>query len=70
MKTDTIAASLLWGRIGGAVLCLIGVGLNSFGVEFGPDEQQSVFNHIDTILITIGALMAAASKVREQLRKD
>lgn len=69
MKHDSIKASLVWGRIGGAVLCLVGVALNSFGVEFGSDEQQAVVDHVDAMLVTAGALMAIVSKLREKLRE-
>ena len=41
MQNDSIKASIVWGRIGGAVLCLVGVGLSAFGVELGTEEQKA-----------------------------
>lgn len=69
MKTDSITASVFWGRIGGAVLCLVGVVLSGLGIEFGTEEQKTVFDHIDKLLVTVGALMAIVSKVREKMRE-
>ena len=69
MQNDSIKASIVWGRIGGAVLCLVGVGLSAFGVELGTEEQKAIFDHIDKLLITGGALMAIGSKVREKMRE-
>ena len=65
-RQDTTTVSLLWGRIGAAVLLLTSVVLQSFGYTFGPEDQVQIFNAIQTILLNGGALvLIIASKFRE-----
>jgi hypothetical protein len=46
MQTDSFGLSLLWGRVGAAVLVLVGVALGAFGTEFGADTQSEVYGMI------------------------
>ena len=68
MKTDSWIGSLLWGRVGAAVLTLLAVLLGSFGIEFGAEEQQTVFATIAGLLASVGAVMAVISKWKEQYK--
>ena len=68
MQTDSWIGSLLWGRVGAAVLTLLAVVLGSFGVEFGQEDQQSVFTTIAGLLASVGAVMAILSKWKEQYK--
>ena len=67
---DSLQASLLWGRTGGAVLVLAGVALSYWGIEFGAEDQEQAYNGVALILSTIGGLMALVSKLRERNRDN
>jgi hypothetical protein len=64
-KPDSFAASLIWGRIGAAVLCLAAVALSALGVDFSADEQSNVNELVGGILAGIAGLLAIVSKLRE-----
>ena len=68
MKSDSFAASLIWGRIGAAVLALLAFGLSMFGVNFSPDDQSIIYETISGILAGVAGVLAIISKLREQRR--
>jgi hypothetical protein len=76
-KPDSFAASLIWGRIGAGVLCLIAAGLTVAGYDFSEVDQASAFEIIKAMIAEIERLiislttafagvMAIVSKVREK----
>jgi uncharacterized membrane protein YidH (DUF202 family) len=67
--SDTWIGSLLWGRVGAAILTLAAVVLAGFGIEFGADTQSEVYGAISAVLAGIGAVMAVVSKLREKHRE-
>jgi len=66
MKTDSMTASLIWGRNGAAVLCLVSFLLQMFGIEFGEGDQAMVNEKVGGILAALAGIMALISKWREQ----
>jgi ABC-type nickel/cobalt efflux system permease component RcnA len=66
--TDSFAASMIWGRIGVALLCLVSFGLSSVGADFSAEMQAEVFDTISNGLIGLAAMLAIVSKVREQIK--
>jgi ABC-type nickel/cobalt efflux system permease component RcnA len=69
MKTDSFAASLIWGRIGAAILALMAFGLTMLGVDFSAADQATVFEIVSGILAGIAGVLAIISKLREQRRQ-
>ena len=67
---DSWVGSLLWGRVGAAILVILSLIMGSLGFEFGHDEQGKAFEIISGILAAIGAGMALVSKVREKKRES
>ena len=65
---DSWIASLVWGRIGAAILVLIAAGLSFFGVDVSPEDTTNANDLIAGILAGIGGLMVLISKIRESLR--
>jgi ABC-type nickel/cobalt efflux system permease component RcnA len=63
---DSWIASLVWGRIGAAVLVLIAAGLSLFGYSISPEETNMAYELIAGILAGIGGIMALVSKIRER----
>ena len=66
MKTDTWVGSMLWGRVGAAILTIVAMILGGYGFEFSASDQQAVFASIAGVLQGIGAVMMVVSKLREQ----
>jgi hypothetical protein len=64
-KPDGFIASLVWGRIGAAVLCMAAFVLSAIGVDFGVEEQANVNELVGGILAGIAGLLAIVSKLRE-----
>lgn len=62
---DTWVASLLWGRIGSAILVIISMILGAYGIQFGDDDQASAYEIVSAILASVGAGMAIVSKMRQ-----
>jgi membrane protein YdbS with pleckstrin-like domain len=64
-QKDSNTVSLLWGRIGAAILLLISVALGSFGYTFAEEDQVAVYEAISTILASIAFFQVLISKIRE-----
>jgi len=69
MKTDTWTGSVVWGRIGGAVLLIVAFIAQGLGIDFGAQDQQQAFGVIQTLLASIGGLMIMISKYREKIKE-
>lgn len=67
-KTDSLAASLIWGRIGAAVLALVAFILGLFGYSMSADEQAAAVSLIGAIITAIAGALALVSKIRERSR--
>lgn len=67
--SDTWIGSMLWGRIGAAILTLAAVILAGFGIEFSSDDQSAFYAAISGILASVGAIMAIVSKFRQKKRE-
>lgn len=64
-KQDTFVASLVWGRIGVAVLAMVSFGLSTFGFTFAPADQELAYTTVSGVLAGIAGILAIISKVRE-----
>jgi len=64
-EKDSLGASLIWGRIGAAVLAGIALLLGIFGYTFSPEDQASTTTLIAGLIAGIGGVMALISKIRE-----
>lgn len=62
---DPVGISLIWGRVGAAVLALVAFGLGMIGYTISAEDQASLSNIITTILAGLAGLLAIVSKVRE-----
>lgn len=62
---DPTAVSLIWGRIGAAVLALAAFLLGIFGYSLSAEDQSGLVNVISSILAGGAGLLAIISKVRE-----
>jgi hypothetical protein len=69
MKTDSWIGSMVWGRIGGAALVMLAFVLQSFGVDFGVEDQAKTFEAINGVLASVGTVLVVVSKWREQRKK-
>ena len=65
---DTWKGSLIWGRVGAAVLTVLAILVSAFGINFGPEDQQAVFEVISGIMAGIGVIMTLISKWKEQYK--
>jgi hypothetical protein len=65
MKSDSWIGSLLWGRVGGALLVFIAFGLSLIGIEFSTEEQSQAFDAVQMAMAGVGVIMAFVSKWRE-----
>jgi len=66
---DSWIASLVWGRIGAAVLVLVAAGLSLFGYQVSPEETNMAYELVAGILAGIGGILALVSKIRERRLK-
>jgi len=64
-RQDTTTISLLWGRIGAAVLLLIATVLQGFGYTFDLPAQEAVFDAVSAVLGGVALILVVISKVRE-----
>lgn len=62
---DTWVASLLWGRIGSAILVIISMILGAYGINLGEEDQAAAYEIVSAILASVGAGMALVSKIRQ-----
>jgi membrane protein YdbS with pleckstrin-like domain len=67
-QKDSNAVSLLWGRIGAAILLLLSVALGSFGYTFAEEDQVAVYEAVSTVLASVAFFQVVISKVRESGR--
>ena len=65
---DTVTMSLLWGRLGAAILCILSFILSTFGIDFSLSDQDHMDTTIAGILAGASAIMSCVSKWREQAR--
>ena len=65
-QPDSFSASLLWGRIGAAVLMLASVAMGPLGIDFGVEAQQATFDAVAAVLGGIAVVLAVVSKARER----
>ena len=65
-KTDPWIGSVVWGRIGAAVMVLTAFVLQGLGIEFGQDDQQASFGAVESILAAAGVILAIVSKYRQK----
>jgi uncharacterized membrane protein len=66
MKKDSFVASLVWGRIGAALLCMAAFILTMFGIDFSAEEQANLNELVTGILAGIAGVLAIISKLREK----
>jgi len=64
-KPDSFKASLIWGRIGAATLSLVAFGLGTTGYVMTPEDQETAFSLISSVLAGIAGVLAIVSKIRE-----
>lgn len=64
-KKDSNIVSILWGRIGAAILLLAAVVLEGFGYTFGAEDQAAVYDAISTVLASGALVQVTVSKIRE-----
>jgi hypothetical protein len=62
---DPVGLSLIWGRIGAAILAIIAFVLQLFGYALSPEDQATGAQAIQTILSGLIPVLIIASKVRE-----
>ena len=68
MKVDSLAMSLVWGRVGAAVLALLSFILGLFGYTMGAEEQAAAYEIISSVLAGLAGVLAIVSKIRESKR--
>lgn len=64
-QADSFKASLIWGRIGAAVLALLAFVLGFFGYALSPEDQSALLELGTAFLAGIAGLLALWSKLRE-----
>ncbi len=69
-KADSFKASLVWGRIGAAVMALLAFILGFFGFTLAPDDQASLVDLGAAFLAGIAGVMAIVSKLREKKKAE
>jgi len=62
---DSWPASLIWGRIGAAVLGLAAFVLGYYGYNVGVEDTEAAYELVAGILAGIGGILALISKIRE-----
>ena len=69
-KKDKWIASMVWGRIGAAVLCLAAFFLGIFGYSVTPEDLETTEALIASILAGVGGALAIVSKIRESKKTE
>jgi len=64
-KKDPWIVSVVWGRIGAAVLALLAFVLGIFGYSMGMEDVGSANQLITAIIAGVGGILALISKIRE-----
>ena len=67
---DPWIVSVIWGRLGAAILALLAFILGIVGYVFGPEDIEQAGGVITAILAGIGGMLALISKVRESKKAD
>ena len=69
MKTDKFWMSAIWGRVGAALILIVGTVLQSLGIEVTQDQMDGansvIGDLINNVHIVIAAAMVLISKLRE-----
>lgn len=63
--TDRLIISAVRGRVGVAVLSMVGLGLTALGYDFNADMQAQTVDIIVGLITGISTLLSIYSKVRE-----
>ena len=69
MKTDRFWMSALWGRIGAALVLIVGTFLQSRGVEVTQEQMDGANSLIDSLITNIHIAVAAAMMIISKLRE-
>ena len=69
-KKDSWGVSLIWGRIGAAVLAVAAFGLGIWGYTVTPEDVVAGETLIGGILAGFAGILALISKVRESKKAD
>ena len=64
-EKDSWTVSLIWGRIGAAVLGLAAFVLSYLGYNVAVEDTQATYELVAGILAGVGGILAIISKVRE-----
>jgi len=64
-KKDPWIVSVVWGRIGAAVLALFAFVLGIFGYSMGMEDVGAANQLITAIIAGVGGILALISKIRE-----
>lgn len=64
-QPDSFKASLVWGRIGAAVISLVAFVLSLFGYAMTPEDQEATAVLITSVLSGVAGVLAIISKIRE-----
>jgi hypothetical protein len=63
--TDRLIISAVRGRVGVAVLSMVGLGLTALGYDFNADMQTQFVDIVVGLITGISSLLSIYSKVRE-----
>lgn len=64
-KKDSWIVSVIWGRIGAAILCIVAFVLGALGYTFAPEDIETTEALVTSVLSGIGGVLVIVSKVRE-----
>jgi len=62
---DTLVVTILWGRVGSAILGLVAFVLGLCGYALAPEDLDRIEPLIGSILAGLAGVLAIASKLRE-----
>jgi uncharacterized membrane protein len=65
---DSWKVSLVWGRVGAAVMAIVAMLLGFFGYQMGAEEQSQVVELGTSILAGLAGVLALVSKIREGIK--
>ncbi|MFA5543667.1 MAG: hypothetical protein WCY49_07170 [Anaerovoracaceae bacterium] len=65
-KKDSLVVSVVWGRIGAAVICIVVFILELFGIIFSAEEVAQLNDLSTGIIAGVAGIMVIASKAREK----
>ena len=70
MQFDTLVQSLYKGRLLSALIVVAVVILQTFGIELGPEDEETILNHLNELLLIIAGLFAIYSKLHEKKKLE